>query len=184
MDKQNNDVSIGEFTGYLFEILSDDEVVKITEIIQVMPDYHKAFLFAVKAHYGQVDKSGNPYILHPLNVSFMVEAEDEKILALLHDVVEDTEYTFDDVAELGFGHLTDALDCLTRRDTETYKEYVVRISENRLATAVKIADLKHNLSRKDNLPENERGIKDRYMKWLPFLEERLKEFDEKKRWLD
>jgi len=110
-------------------------------------------------------------------VSFLVETEDEKILALLHDVVEDTVYTLDDVVELGFSHLTDALDCLTRRDAETYNEFIIRIGENRLATAVKIADLKHNLSRINNLPENERGIKDRYMKWLPFLKERLKKMD-------
>jgi len=143
-----------------------------------MPNYREALLFAIKAHYEQVDKSGKPYILHPLNVSFLVETEDERILALLHDIVEDTDFTLDDVAELGFGHLKDALDCLTRRDTETYKEFIIRISKNRLATAVKIADLKHNLSRIDNLPENERGLKDRYIKWLPFLEEQLKNMDE------
>jgi (p)ppGpp synthase/HD superfamily hydrolase len=99
-----------------------------------------------------------------------METEDEIIVALLHDVVEDTAFTLDDIRAWGFGHLADAIDCLTKRKDETYREFISRVCNNRLATAVKIADMRHNLSRIDALPENERGLADRYNKWLPVLE--------------
>ena len=136
--------------------------------------FYKALSFAVKAHDGQYDKAGEPYILHPIAVSAQLKSEDEKILALLHDVVEDTSYTLEDVAALGFQDLTDALDCLSRRTDETYKEFITRILKNRLAVKVKVADIKHNLSRIDSLPEHERGLADRYRKWLPVLEAELR----------
>ena len=144
--------------------------------IHITDDFYKALFYAVKAHDGQYDKSGEPYILHPIGVSELLKSEDEKILAILHDIVEDTDFTLDDVESWGFGHLTEALDCLTgRRDEgETYKDFISRILTNRLAIKVKIADLKHNLSRGDKLPENKRDLIDRYNKWLPVLESELK----------
>jgi hypothetical protein len=136
--------------------------------------YEKALLFAVKAHDGQYDKAGEPYILHPLQVSFAVEGDDAKILALLHDVVEDTSITLDDVEKENFGfRMRHALDCLTRREGETYKNFIARVMTNSLAVRVKIADMKHNLSRINNLPPKEQDITDRYNKWLPVLEERM-----------
>ena len=132
-------------------------------------DFYKALSFAVKAHDGQRDKIGEPYILHPIAVSSMLKNEDEKILALLHDVVEDTEYTLEDIAALGFGHLTAALDCLSRREDETYEGFILRVLKNRLAVIVKVADMKHNISRIDSLPVNERGFTKRYEEWLPVL---------------
>lgn len=144
--------------------------------MKMTKNVYKAMVYAIKAHDGQYDKIGEPYILHPLQVAYSLETEDEIIAALLHDVVEDTDHTFDDIAAWGFGHLTNALDCLTRRKEETYREFIHRICKNRLATAVKIADMKHNMSRIDNLPENERGLINRYEKWLPVLEKCLTEF--------
>ena len=137
-------------------------------------DFYKALSFAAKAHDGQYDKAGEPYILHPIAVSSLLTNKDEIILALLHDIVEDTAYTLDDIAALGFGHLTNALDCLSRREGEMYDEFISRILQNRMAAKVKVADIKHNLSRIGNLPENERGFADRYKKWLPVLEAELK----------
>ena len=136
-------------------------------------DFFKALAFAAKAHDGQYDKAGEPYILHPIAVSSMLRNEDEQILALLHDVVEDTEHTLADVAALGFPHLTDALDCLSRRDGETYEAFISRILKNRLATKVKVADMKHNLSRVGGLPEHEHRLTERYRRWLPVLEAEL-----------
>jgi len=135
----------------------------------------KALSYAIKAHDSQYDKAGEPYILHPLGVSELVEHEDEKVLAILHDIVEDTDFTLENVEAWGFGHLTDALDCLTRRKNETYAEFIRRILPNPLAVTVKIADMKHNISRINNLPEHERGLTDRYNKWLPVLEKQLNE---------
>ena len=140
----------------------------------ITSNFYKALSFAVKAHDGQYDKIGEPYILHPIAVSAQLKSEDEKILALLHDVIEDTNYTLEDIAALGFQDLTDSLDCLSRRNDETYKEFIARILKNRLAVKVKIADIKHNLSRIDSLPEHERGLAAHYKKWLPVLESELK----------
>ena len=104
----------------------------------------------------------------------MLKNEDEKILALLHDIVEDTNYTLEDVAALGFQDLSESLDCLSRKKDETYAQFVSRIMKSRIAVKVKVADIKHNLSRIDSLPEHERGLADRYKKWLPVLEKELK----------
>jgi len=180
-NEQYSKLSTGELAAYVFENFTNEEIEKITGMVQTMPDYNKALEWAIKAHDGQYDKSGKPYVLHPINVSLLLESEDEKALALLHDIIEDTEYTLGDVAEWGFEHLTEALDCLSRRKgLETYREFIARICQNELAVKVKIADLKHNLSRIDTLPAKERGLKDRYMKWLPVLEARLKEMRQEK----
>lgn len=106
----------------------------------------KALEIAFNAHSGQVDKGGKPYILHPVRVALRCNNEDEKITALLHDVVEDTDITLDFLKENGFGQeVVDAIDCLTKRENEEYPEFIKRISGNRLATAVKINDLTDNM---------------------------------------
>ena len=82
----------------------------------------KAIHLAEKAHAGQVDKGGQPYILHPKRVADRCETEDEKITAMLHDVMEDTEMTADDLRKEGFSaEIIDALLSLTHREEETYK---------------------------------------------------------------
>ena len=105
---------------------------------------------ATEAHRGQKDLDGNAAILHPLTVGLMGKTTDEQCVGFLHDVVEDTEYTFDDLLVMGVPiHIVDALRLLTHEDGTDYLEYVRRIalSGNELAIAVKLNDLRHNLKR-------------------------------------
>lgn len=106
----------------------------------------KAIIIAVKAHEGQQDKGGNPYILHPLAVMSRVDSIDAKIVAVLHDVIEDTMVTLDLLSSKGFGQeIVAALDCITRRKEETYEQFIERIACNKLAMEVKLADLQENM---------------------------------------
>ena len=100
---------------------------------------------AVKAHWGQVDKAGVPYIEHPRTVASFVESEDEKIVAMLHDVVEDTGVTLEDIRESFGEEIAEAVDHVTHQKGEDYMDYVRRAKENRLSKVVKLADLKHNM---------------------------------------
>lgn len=111
-----------------------------------MPTLEDAIALAVGAHRGQVDKGGMPYILHPLGVMLRMRTETEMIVGVLHDVVEDTEYTLDALRALGYpeGVLV-ALDHVTRRDVESYDEFVRRAGEDPVARRVKIADLEDNM---------------------------------------
>ncbi len=106
----------------------------------------KAIQIAVKAHSGQLDKAGEPYILHPLRVMFCLSTEVEKITGVLHDVVEDTHWTLVDLGAEGFSdEVLDALDALTHREEETYEEFIVRAGVNSIGRRVKLADLEDNM---------------------------------------
>ena len=106
----------------------------------------RAILLAVQAHRGQVDRSGAPYILHPLRVMFRVETENERIAAVLHDVVEDTDWTLDGLRAEGFPEeIVQAVDCLTRREGESYDDRVARAAAHPIARRVKLADLEDNM---------------------------------------
>lgn len=106
----------------------------------------KAIGLAVAAHKGQKDRYGAPYILHPLRVMSRVETPAEKTVAVLHDVVEDTDWTFDKLRREGFPEeFIVALDCLTKRDKEPYEDFVQRSAGNPLARRVKLADLEDNM---------------------------------------
>ncbi len=110
----------------------------------------KALEIATRAHRGQLDLDGKPVILHPLTVGLMGTCTDEIVAGFLHDVVEDSEYTFAYLTELGIpAHIVDTLRLLTHAKTETYDTYLERIatSDNRTAIAVKWHDLTHNLER-------------------------------------
>jgi len=108
--------------------------------------YEKALKLARKAHDGQEDKGGQPYIYHLITVSDGVEGEIEKVVALLHDIVEDTDYTLEKLKTQGFSdEVVSAIDCLTKRKNEIYEDYLRRVSSNVHSTRVKIADLKHNM---------------------------------------
>lgn len=99
-----------------------------------------------EAHYGQVDKAGNPYYLHPFTVADMCETEEEKVVAYLHDVLEDSEYDEVYLRMCGFSEkVVEAVKTLTKDLDEEYMQYIDRISQNKLATAVKLADLSHNM---------------------------------------
>ena len=119
----------------------------------------KAIALAVEAHAGEVDKQGKPYILHPLRLMMQMETAEEMITAVLHDVVEDTALTLEDLRQQGFPEgVLEALSLLTHDTASTsYEEYVAAIKPNPLARKVKLADLAHNMDVR-RLPEM--GLKD------------------------
>jgi (p)ppGpp synthase/HD superfamily hydrolase len=138
-------------------------------------DRYEALQHAVKAHGATLDKCGKLYVLHPMAVAETCEAmetstvltldEDVYVVALLHDVLEDTDYELD--SDWFSTWEWDALDRVTRRTTETYWEYIEKITASPTATIVKLADLWHNLQplRQGCLPENEaRSLGRRYLK--------------------
>lgn len=138
-----------------------------------MSDLDKALEIACKAHIGQIDKAGHPYILHPLRLMLRCETEKERIAALLHDVVEDSDYTLDDLRAAGFGEeIVEAVDCLSRRQDESYDEFIARAAANSLAKRVKIKDIQDNLdlTRIAVLSENDLKRIARYHKALAFLQ--------------
>jgi (p)ppGpp synthase/HD superfamily hydrolase len=101
---------------------------------------------AVKAHRGQREGHGLPYVLHPIRVMLRMRKDDERIVALLHDVVEHTDWSFKDLRKEGFrGRIVRAVDHLTKRPGEDYDAYIERLRPHRLARAVKMADLRDNL---------------------------------------
>ena len=105
----------------------------------------KAMIFAYKAHEGQLDRGGVPYVFHPYHLAEQMDSEYEICTALLHDVVEDTEYTIEDLKTEGFPQeVTDAVSLLTREPDTDYLEYVKRLKPNVIARRVKLADLEHN----------------------------------------
>lgn len=109
------------------------------------PSILEALTFAMVAHDGQYDRSGLPYILHPINVANQLETEEEMILGLLHDVVEDTEIPLSEI-RLRFGdRIAEALDLLTKRPDEEYMDYIERVATDPLAIRIKLADLNHNM---------------------------------------
>jgi (p)ppGpp synthase/HD superfamily hydrolase len=106
----------------------------------------KAIAIAVEAHRGQTDRYGAPYILHPLRVMGRVRTEPEQIVAVLHDVVEDTDWRLEDLKLEGFPEpLLKALDCVTKREGEHYEDYIRRAGSLPLARRVKLADLEDNM---------------------------------------
>ena len=107
----------------------------------------KAINLAMQAHAGQVDKAGMPYIGHVMRVMQAGKTIDEKIVGVLHDVVEDTTWTFDALFAEGFPvHIVDALRCVTKlSDDEPYEAFINRVKNNPLAVAVKINDLTDNM---------------------------------------
>lgn len=134
----------------------------------------KAIGIAVKAHAGQVDKGGEPYILHPLRLMMKFTKDTERSVAVLHDVVEDSDITLEDLRNHGVpAVVVEAVDSLTKRDGETYEEFVVRVSLNKLASKIKIEDLKDNLdlTRMNALSEKDLGRVSRYHAALIFLSE-------------
>jgi (p)ppGpp synthase/HD superfamily hydrolase len=105
----------------------------------------RAIQIAVEAHYGQKDKGNSAYILHPLRVMHNVKEYNEKIIAILHDVIEDTNVTLDDIRNEGYPEeIIFALDCITKRKGEVYKDYLDRVKQSELSRIVKLADLEDN----------------------------------------
>lgn len=104
-----------------------------------------ALAIARKAHAGQVDKAGVDYIQHPLYVASQVKTEQEKAIALLHDVLEDSDITVADLLAYGLSNkVVTAVQTLTKKKGQSYQEYLEKVKSNNLARVVKLADLKHN----------------------------------------
>lgn len=107
----------------------------------------KAIKIALDAHHGQVDKAGKPYILHTLRLAMLMQDDDEFLVAMLHDVIEDSDYTSDDLIRHGFSQaVVAAAICLTHAEGEDYFAYIRRIRENKIARNVKLSDLQDNMN--------------------------------------
>lgn len=132
-----------------------------------MSTLERAISIAAEAHAGQTDKNGAPYILHPLRVMLRVEGVEARLVAVLHDLVEDTPWTLADLAEEGFSEtVLRAIDGLTRREGEVYLDFVRRAAANELARRVKLADVDDNLdpARVTALSEEHRSLAERYQR--------------------
>ena len=106
----------------------------------------RAIEIAVSAHKEQVDKAGKPYILHPLRLMFKMQTENEMIAAVLHDVVEDTDWTIEKLEAEGFDEeVITAIELLTHDKKVPYKKYIEAIKTNKIALKVKLADLEDNM---------------------------------------
>lgn len=132
---------------------------------------------AKKAHNGQVDKAGVDYVNHPIKVASLVDDEKEKVCALLHDVMEDTEFPESALRILFGDEILDTLLLLTHRDGDSYEEYIEKISKSELATKVKVADLTHNsdLTRLKTVTEKDIKRYEKYQKSIEFLKSKIKE---------
>lgn len=135
----------------------------------------KAMRIAYAAHHGQVDKGGAPYIFHPIHLAEQMQDEASTCVALLHDVVEDTSVTAEDLAAVFPEEVVRAVSLLTHDEEVSYQDYIARIKENRIAKAVKIADLNHNMdeSRLEGCEkiseETRKRLKDKYTKAMALL---------------
>ena len=134
----------------------------------------KAMKLCFEAHKDQKDKSGIPYVFHPIHLAEQMTSEKATIVALLHDVIEDTEYTISDLAKEGFDdEVLDAISLMTHDDNVKYMDYVREIGKNPIAKEVKLADLRHNsdLTRLDVVDEKALERRNNYLKAIAFLEE-------------
>lgn len=128
------------------------------------------------AHMEQVDKSGQPYILHPLRVmtDFTLTLEKERIVAVLHDVVEDTTITLEEIRERFGDEIADAVDSVSKREGELYKNFVMRAAENPIGIKVKYADLKDNMRpERQTDPAKFKSLMNRYEWAVRYLESKL-----------
>ena len=118
------------------------------------------------AHKGQVDRAGEEYWKHPYTVFLRVDSDDEdaEIVALLHDVLEDTGVSEDVIRSLFGDAVADAVVCMTKRKDETYEDYILRIKENETAKKVKLKDLEHNMQI-DRLSEITKKDEERIQKY-------------------
>ena len=133
----------------------------------------KALKLCFEAHKNQTDKCGMPYVLHPFHLAEQMTTEDTTVVALLHDVAEDTDYTLGEIAAMGFGDaVMQALALLTHDEDTDYMTYVRAVGQNPIARAVKLADLRHNsdLTRLDTVDEKARARWEKYQEALALLE--------------
>ena len=134
----------------------------------------KAMKFCYRGHKDQFDKSGIPYVFHPIHLAEQMTDEDTTIVALLHDLVEDTEFTLEDLRKEGFSEtVVEAVALMTHAEGVPYMEYVAKIKENPVARAVKLADLTHNsdITRLDTVDEKALSRRKQYAEAIQLLTE-------------
>lgn len=134
--------------------------------------YNKALEIATEAHSGQFDKAGEDYIQHPLYVASLVSTEKEKAVALLHDVIEDSSITKEDLLLSGIDpEVVEAVLILTKQPSDSYQSYLERVKGNELARIVKLADLTHNsnLSRLKKITKKDEDRLQKYAKAIEYL---------------
>lgn len=132
-----------------------------------MSDLESAIAIAVEAHKGQTDKAGRPYMLHPLRMMLRLTDEIDMIVAALHDVVEDTDWTMDRLRERGFSEtVLAALDGVTNRAGETYEDFIERAACNPISRRVKLADLEDNMDvrRMSTITEKDSARLNKYLR--------------------
>ena len=132
----------------------------------------KALKLCFSAHKEQVDKTGLPYVFHPFHLAEQMDDEISTVCALLHDVIEDTDMTLEDILKMGFpNEVADVLSLLTHKEDVPYMDYVKEISKNPTATKVKIADLLHNsdMTRLNVIDEYAVKRAEKYKNALEFL---------------
>ena len=133
----------------------------------------KALRISFEAHKNQTDKSGMPYVYHPFHLAEQMKDEYSTCVALLHDVVEDSGFTWNDLVEAGFpDEVTEAIDFMTHDKSVPYMDYVAAIKNNPIAREVKLADLRHNsdLSRLDTIDDKALERVEKYKKAIRLLE--------------
>lgn len=155
-----------------------DSLEHYLEIVQKekMKNLTRAILLAAEAHNGQLDKAGHDYILHPLRVMLKMETEEERIVAVLHDVLEDTTTTEEQIVSIFGQDILEGVKSVTRIEKpvkEIYFDYIRRAKLHPIGKKVKIADLQDNMSdkRMASLPDDEKDIIKRYRKAMKILEE-------------
>lgn len=135
----------------------------------------KAMVIAYRAHHGQTDHGGIPYIFHPMHLAEQMVDEYTTCVALLHDVIEDTDVTLEELSAFFPNDIIDAVALLTHADETPYLDYVRKIKDNPIARTVKLADIRHNSDRTrletdGNDEETIRRYENKYRKALEILE--------------
>lgn len=133
---------------------------------------NKALKLCCQAHQNQTDKAGLPYYLHPIHLAYQMTDENTIVTALLHDIVEDTDYTIENLIDMGFPEeVCNAVRLLTHSQGDSYMDYIHKIKDNPIARSVKLADLRHNsdLSRLHNVTEQDKRRVKKYLKAIVVL---------------
>jgi (p)ppGpp synthase/HD superfamily hydrolase len=134
--------------------------------------YHLALSIATVAHKGQKDKAGADYISHPMRVARRCSTKEQRIVALLHDVIEDTDIDESYLLDKGFpAYIVDALSAVTRNDGESYEDFIMRSKQNPISRVVKLHDLEDNLDvrRLERITEKDSERINKYLKAYRFL---------------
>lgn len=128
---------------------------------------------AYKAHEGQTDKAGVPYIFHPIHIAEQMDSEESCVVALLHDVIEDSDITLEILSKYFNDDIIAALRVLTKKENDDYVMYIKRVKTNKLATKVKIKDLEHNrdLTRLDKVTDRDKKRSMKYWEAIRYLED-------------